>query len=499
MSGLDFDDDGRSAAPVDIDGDGDLDLVCLSLQGLRVMENRMPKRNFARLRLTATSTEPLALGAMVKLTAGGVTQQEYVRITDGFMTQVPRELHFGLANAAKIDRVIVRWPNGTVKEYLDLPVNRLVEITENVESPRVSELPRWPDATRPRTRPAFSYDANLPRLEGGQGAFAAKGKPAVINFWSPSCAPCKEELPRLASLAKKYADQVQFAGVSAETKDLDAVKAAVAAFGVPYPQFLADEAFLKGFFGGGDAILPSTFVFDGAGRLRQVYHRAITDPELAALLDSFTSEAVAVADLQARGSAMITNGDFDGAVAVLRRATAADPNSSSAFHLLGIALSGIAELVEEGSAPPADAAEATRRRQEALPKWDEAIAFLRRAVQLDPDYAEAQYNLGVALQRTGRHEDAIAALEASLRIVPDSYDTLYTLGMAAGAAKRNALAGDAFEKAIALAPKRADAWVGLGIWLRQIGKKEEAREALNKALELEPGNESAKAILKGLE
>lgn len=484
---------------MDIDGDGDLDLVCLSLQGLRVMENRMPRRQFARIRLTATTTEPLALGAIVKVTAGGVTQQDYVRITDGFMTQVPRELHFGLANAAKIDRIAVRWPNGSTKEYLDLPANRLIEIKEGEEAPRVSELPQWPVATRPKARPAFSFDAQLARLEGGQGAIAAKGKPAVINFWSPTCAPCKEELPRLAAVAKTYADRVQFAGVSAETKDLEGVKAAVAAFGLPYPQFLADETFLNGFFGGGDAILPSTFVFDGAGRLRQVYHRAITDAELAALLDSFAEEAVAVAHLRDRGAALITNGDFDAAVAVLRRANAADPNASAVCHLLGIALGGVAERIEEGSGPPADDAEAGRRRQEALPRWDESIAYLRRAVQIDPDYAEAQYNLGVALQRTGRNEDAIVALQASLRIVPDSYDALYTLGVAAGAAKRNAVAGDAFEKAIALAPKRPDAWIGLGIWLRQIGKKEEAREALKKALELDPGSEQAKALLQGLE
>ena len=197
MFGLDFDDDGRAAAPVDIDGDGDLDLVLLSLQGLRVMENRMPRKHFSRLRLTATTTEPLALGALVTLTAGGVTQQEYVRITDGFMTQVPRELHFGIGNAEKIDRITVRWPCGTVKVYRDLPADRLLEIREDEEAPKASGLPNWPDATRPKVRAAFSFETALDRLEGGRAPLAAKGKPTVVNFWSPSCAPCKEELPRL--------------------------------------------------------------------------------------------------------------------------------------------------------------------------------------------------------------------------------------------------------------------------------------------------------------
>ncbi|MCC6739621.1 MAG: tetratricopeptide repeat protein [Planctomycetia bacterium] len=483
---------------MDIDGDGDLDLVLLSLQGLRVMENVMPRRHFARVRLRATSTEPLALNAMVKLSAGGVTQQEYVRITDGFMTQVPREMHFGLGDAAKVDRIIVRWPGGAVREYLDLPADRLIEISEDDPAPRVSELPRWPSETRPRARPSFSFDTAWPALAGGEAPLAKKGMPAVINVWSPSCAPCREELPRLASLAKSWAGRVQFAGVSAESKDLAAVRAAVESFGVGYPQFVANDAFLRSFFGGGDAILPSTFVFDADGRLRQVFHRAITDAELAALLGSFSDEGVSAADLESRGSSLITNGEYEAAVEVLRRAVTAGPRSATACHALGVALAALAESVEAGAAPTQDPAEVARRRNAALPHREESIAVLRRAVELDPEFAMAQYNLGVALQRAGRHEAAIEALQASIRISPGSYDALYTLGMAAGAVKQNALAADCFDKAIAIAPRRAEAWVGKGLLLRQIGRVADARAAFEKALEVDPGNEEAKVLIEGL-
>ncbi|MEK7470074.1 MAG: tetratricopeptide repeat protein [Planctomycetota bacterium] len=458
----------------------------------------MPRRRFARLRLTATTTEPLALGAIVSLTAGGVTQQDYVRITDGFMTQVPRELHFGIGNADKIDRITVRWPGGNAKVYSDIPADRLVEIREDEAAPKVSELPAWPEATRPKARPSFSFETALDRLAGGKAPLATTGKPAVVNFWSPTCAPCKEELPRLAALAREFGDRVQFAGVSAESKDLESVRKSVADFGVPYPQFLANEAFLKSFFGTGDAILPSTFVFDGAGRLRQSFHRAISQPELAALLESFREESVAAADLVARGSALIQSGDFEAAARFLHDAVKADPESSAALNQLGTALSGVAGSIESGKTPAADAAEAERRRQQAIPKWEEAIVWLQRAVALDADFSEAQYNLGVALQRTGRYEAAIKALEEALRVVPNSYDSLYSLGMSAGAARQNALAGDAFERAIVLAPRRPEAWVGKGLWLRQIGKMEEAKSALQKAVELDPSNEEARGILQGM-
>ena len=33
------------------------------------------------------------------------------------------------------------------------------------------------------------------------------GRPVIINFWYPSCPPCREEIPSLESTYKKYKDQ----------------------------------------------------------------------------------------------------------------------------------------------------------------------------------------------------------------------------------------------------------------------------------------------------
>jgi len=142
--GLDFDDDGRSAIAADVDGDGDLDLALLSLQGLRLVLNSSPPRGWARVRLKATGTHAAALGAHVTVQAGGTTQQDIVRVTDGFQSQVPLDLHFGLGDAARIDRLTVRWPSGKVEEHSDLPARRLISIVEGDTAAVVSELPRWP-------------------------------------------------------------------------------------------------------------------------------------------------------------------------------------------------------------------------------------------------------------------------------------------------------------------------------------------------------------------
>jgi cytochrome c biogenesis protein CcmG/thiol:disulfide interchange protein DsbE len=62
--------------------------------------------------------------------------------------------------------------------------------------------------------PDFTFDRFQELLSQLQGI------PVVVNIWGSWCAPCREEGPRLAAVARKYGREVQFVGLDVmDTKD----------------------------------------------------------------------------------------------------------------------------------------------------------------------------------------------------------------------------------------------------------------------------------------
>jgi len=119
-----------------------------------------------------------------------------------------------------------------------------------------------------------------------------------------------------------------------------------------------------------------------------------------------------------------------------------------------------------------------------------AIAAYRRAIAIDPRFAEAHANLGAVLARTGRYEEAVRSYERALALNPQLNAARVNLGLAHFRAGALAAAVDAFKAAHAADPALLQARQLLGLALVEVGRGPEAIPHLEASLNAVP-NEPA--------
>lgn len=149
---------------------------------------------------------------------------------------------------------------------------------------------------------------------------------------------------------------------------------------------------------------------------------------------------------------------------------------------------------------PGDRPEAEKYFQRALNdhrngKLNSAIESYRRAMQLDPAYFEALYNLAASALEIGDLPQALSASEKALAINPAATAAHYNFALALQQAHYPLDAVAEFEKATAADPKNAPAHLALGnLYSQQLAQPASAIEHYRKVLELEPRHPQAEAI-----
>ena len=168
------------------------------------------------------------------------------------------------------------------------------------------------------------------------------------------------------------------------------------------------------------------------------------------------------ADVLKKGLALHNAGDLLQAEQIYQKILRLDPRHADALHLLGVLgqQRGQPSLAIEyiGKAIAVNGSKAVYHTNlaaahQALRRYHDAENCCRRAIHLEPRYAEAHYNLGLALESLGKSAAAIVC----------------------------------YEKATELAPTIAEAHLNRGNVLRELGRLDEAEKSFRKAIEVRPG------------
>ncbi len=114
-----------------------------------------------------------------------------------------------------------------------------------------------------------------------------------------------------------------------------------------------------------------------------------------------------------------------------------------------------------------------------------AESCFRKALQLAPDFAEAQVNLGLLLEQQNHGDAAEACYRRSIELNPTYPQTHLNLGALLAGSKRFEEAEAAYSQAIMLRPEAAAGWSNLGALYACCKREQEAEQCYRTALLLE--------------
>jgi spermidine synthase len=118
-------------------------------------------------------------------------------------------------------------------------------------------------------------------------------------------------------------------------------------------------------------------------------------------------------------------------------------------------------------------------------RYDEAIAMFRQALTR-ADSAETNRQLGAALAESGRTADAVASLRRAVQLDPADAVTHQQLGSVLLERREFSEAAEELESALRVMPNSAAAHNDLGIALASVGRTSQAIEQFQEALRIEP-------------
>ncbi|MGV3483471.1 MAG: FG-GAP-like repeat-containing protein [Planctomycetaceae bacterium] len=118
---------GRTLALLDWNRDGRMDLLANHLDTpVALLENVSDAEHWLQVEVIGVESERDAIGAEVRIEAGGEQWTGWSTGGDGYMCTNEPVIHFGLGDLTKVERMEIRWPSGKLQTFNDVPIDSRV-------------------------------------------------------------------------------------------------------------------------------------------------------------------------------------------------------------------------------------------------------------------------------------------------------------------------------------------------------------------------------------
>ena len=122
----------------DFDDNGFIDLFVTNGHGPRpfndgpaqLFRNMGNANHWIKLDLEGVQSNRDAIGTVVYVTVGGITQVREFQGGVHRLSQDQRQLHFGLGGFSSIERIEIHWPTGAVSTLSDVEADQTLRLTE---------------------------------------------------------------------------------------------------------------------------------------------------------------------------------------------------------------------------------------------------------------------------------------------------------------------------------------------------------------------------------
>lgn len=119
-------------------------------------------------------------------------------------------------------------------------------------------------------------------------------------------------------------------------------------------------------------------------------------------------------------------------------------------------------------------------------QWAEAALAYEKALELDPDYADAYCNLGAVRYNQGQRAAARRAFEACLSRVPDHVEANFNLANVLEEASEDERALTLYRRALAADPLYPDLHINLALLYEKLGRMRPACRHWRRYLQIDP-------------